>query len=137
MKVYFINADLVVLNTPEIFTPTQDNMLDKMVVDGGVVGGEIRFFTSDNFATIRCRVLPNKTYKIINIGNSKLKYGSRMSYVDSNNKLVEYVPSGTNYSASFTVPDNKNIYYVYITLGWEKPIPEDKQLEISTIINVE
>lgn len=137
MKVYFINTDLVVLNTPEIFTPTQDNMMDNMFLGNGAVGGKIIFFTNNNFATIRCRVLPNKTYKIINIGNSGLKYGSIMSYADSNNKLVEYVPNGTNYSDSFTVPDNKNIYYVYISLGWQEPVPEDKQLEITTIINVE
>lgn len=137
MKVYFINTDLVVQNTPEIFTPTPDNIFDKKYCDGGNVGSEVEFYTMDSFATIRCRVLPNKTYKIINIGNSNFKYANRMSYADSNNKLVKYIEGGTNYSDTFTVPDNSNIYYAYLSLGFMDPVPEDKQLETSTIINVD
>lgn len=130
MKVFFINTELVVESTPEIFTPTADNMFDDKYVDRGscTVGQPITMGTMHAFASVRFRILPNKTYKFINIGNCDTMYADKAVYADINGN---FIASFDDAVMTFTVPDNPSIAYIYLSNGGLFPDADNKQLELS------
>ena len=130
MKVFFINTELVIESTPEIFTPTADNMFDDKYVEPTLctVGQPIKMLTMHSSASVRFRIFPNKKYKFINIGNCSTHYADRAVYADINGNFIASFGNGL---MTFTVPDNPSIAYIYLSNGGLFPDVDNKQLELS------
>lgn len=131
MKVFFINTELVAESTPAIFVPTADNMFDDKYVEPTLctVGQPIAMGTMHTFASVRFRILPNKTYKFINIGNCDTTYAGRAVYADINGNFIASFDGDA--VTTFTVPDNPSIAYIYLSNGGAFADADNKQLELS------
>ena len=123
----------------DIFTPStvakvnylrRDELEKRIITSLETPGEQIILYghSGSGKTTIIRKLLGDKKYKFINIGNCEVQYGSKAVYADINGN---FIASFDGYVTTFTVPDNPSIAYIYLSNGGNFPDNDNKQLELS------